>query len=94
MDENGQEIPLAEVNQSNVFGELPIHIAAWKGRPEDIQWLLNNGADVNERGEFGMRPLHYAYMGGRNENIAVLINAGADTNARCDRGALPCRSSP
>jgi ankyrin repeat protein len=89
VDEDGYDIPLTDINQLNVFGESPIHIAAWKGSADDVLWLLKNGADINQRGEFSMTPLHYAYMGGKQENIEVLINAGADQNLRCDRGLLP-----
>jgi len=94
MDEDGGDIPLTDVNQVNVFGESPIHIAAWKGSLEDIQWLLNNGADINQRGEFEMTPLHYAYMGGKRENIEILLKAGADPNLRCDQGMLPSDGRP
>jgi ankyrin repeat protein len=93
-DDNGLDIPLSDVNQVNVFGESPIHIAAWKGDAEDIQWLLNNGADANQRGEFGMTPLHYAYMGGNRENVDILLKGGADPNLRCDYGLLPHEGRP
>jgi uncharacterized protein len=89
VDDDGLDIPLTDVNQTNVLGECPIHIASWKGDPEDIRWLLDNGADINQRGDFGMTPLHYAYMGGKEKNIQTLLNAGADPQARCDRGLLP-----
>ena len=90
-DDNGLDIPLTRVDQSNVLGEYPIHIAAWKGAAEDIKWLLENGADINQKGDYGMTPLHYAYMSGKRENIEILIAAGADQNIRCDRGLLPAQ---
>ena len=92
MDEDGHEIPLTDVNQMNVLGEYPIHIAAWKGDPADVAWLLENGADVSQRGDFFMTPLHYAYRGGKNETIEMLLEYGADESARCDRGLLPKES--
>lgn len=94
VDEDGIDIPLTDVNQLNVLGESPIHIAAWKGAPEDIQWLLDNGADINQRGDFGMTPLHYAYMGGNIENIEVLLQAGADQTIRCEYGLLAHERRP
>jgi hypothetical protein len=93
-DENGRDIPLTAVNQINVFGEAPIHIAAWKGQPRDLKWLLENGADVNQKGEFGMTPIHYAYMGGKAENVQALLNAGADPSIRCEAGLLPHEGRP
>lgn len=94
IDERGREIPLTDVNQVNVFGESPIHIAAWKGRAEDVRWLLENGAHVNQKGEFGMTPLHYAYMGGKKQNIEFLLHSGADQNSRCESGLLPHEGCP
>lgn len=88
MDEEGHDIPLTSVQQKNALDESPIHIAAWKGTPEDIEWLVTHGANINERGEFGMSPLHYAYMSGKAENIRAVLSAGADTSLRCDRGLL------
>jgi ankyrin repeat protein len=88
-DDDCLDIPLREVNQKNILGEQPIHIAAWKGSVEDVAWLLANGADVNSIGDLGMTPLHYAYMGNRPENVEVLMAAGADPELRCDRGLLP-----
>jgi ankyrin repeat protein len=94
LDEDALDIPLTEVNQLNVFGEAPIHIAAWKGTAKDLKWLLENGADINQRGEYEMTPLHYAYMGGNRENIDFLINAGADQTLRCDFGLLASDGRP
>lgn len=89
VDESGHDVPLVSVNQRNVFGERPIHVAAWKGDPEDISWLLENGAEINQLGEFQMTPLHYAYMRGKLDNVEILIERGANRFARCDRGLLP-----
>jgi ankyrin repeat protein len=93
-DDDCLDIPLTEVSQINIFGESPIHIAAWKGTVEDILWLLNNGADINQRGEFGMSPLHYAYIGGNSENIQALLSAGANPSVKCDFGLRPNESRP
>lgn len=92
LDEDGCEIPLTDVNQMNVIGEYPIHIAAWKGDPEDVLWLLENGANINQLGDFSMTPLHYAYMAKNHRVIEVLISSGANRFARCDRGLLPHES--
>jgi uncharacterized protein len=87
-DDLGYDIPLTTVNQVNVLGEAPIHIAARYGSADDVLWLLENGANVNQRGDFDMTPLHYAYMGGNRETIECLLRQGADPNLRCDRGLV------
>jgi len=89
VDEQGRDIPLTTVDQENVVGERPIHIAAWKGDPEDIAWLLDNGAEINQTGDYEMTPLHYAYMGAKLDNVAILVERGSNRFARCDRGMLP-----
>lgn len=91
-DDDCIDIPLSEVNQINILGERPIHIAAWRGNAEDVQWLIENGADVNAIGDLGMTPLHYAYMGGNMLNVMTLLQAGADPNIRCDHGLLPAET--
>ena len=89
VDEDGRDVSLEGVNQNNALGESPIHIAAWKGDPSDIQWLFDQGAQLNERGDFDMTPLHYAYMGAKEDNIKLLLKLGADPSTRCDRGFMP-----
>src|ERR1700755_1332908 len=84
VDENGHDIPLTDGNQLNVFGDTPLHIAAQQLGPEDLRWLIEQGAGVNKKGEYGLTPLHHAYMGGKTENIDLLISFGADQTARCE----------
>ncbi|QIL80983.1 hypothetical protein G7047_14575 [Diaphorobacter sp. HDW4A] len=88
-DDNGLDIPLTEITQKNVFGEMPIHIAAWKGTPEDITSLISGGANIEEIGEYGMTPLHYAYMGKKTANVELLIELGANRLAKCEMGLMP-----
>jgi ankyrin repeat protein len=89
MDDDLLDIPLTRLDQLNVFGEGPIHLAAWKGTEQDIACLVRHGADVNQPGEFGMAPLHYARMGGKRENIQALLDLGAYQEQRSDLGVRP-----
>jgi ankyrin repeat protein len=91
-DDNCIDIPLTTVNQLNMLGESPIHIAAWRGSAEDVEWLIKNGANVNALGDLGMTPLHYAYMARKPETIKVLLEAGANPSLRCERGLLPAET--
>jgi hypothetical protein len=54
------ELVLEHVNQPGNFGNLPIHVAAVRGLPEELDALIAGGADVNAAGELGNRPLHEA----------------------------------
>jgi ankyrin repeat protein len=60
------ELVLEHVNQPGNFGNLPIHVAAVRGLPEELDALIAGGADVNAAGELGNRPLHEA-IGQRNK---------------------------
>ena len=89
MDETANYTPLTHVQQLNAFGEAPIHIAAWKCGPSDVEWLLQNGANLEQQGAHQMTPLHYAYLGEKAENVQVLLSAGANPGARTEMGLLP-----
>jgi ankyrin repeat protein len=89
MDELANYTPLTHIHQLNAFGEAPIHIAAWKCGPGDLEWLLQNGAELEQQGAHQMTPLHYAYLGEKAENVRFLLSAGANPRARTEMGLLP-----
>lgn len=82
-------IDLSDVNQVGVFGEMPIHIAANRGRTDEIGALLEGGADVNASGELGNTPLHEAVMQNRIEAARLLLERGADPNRKNEFGGSP-----
>jgi len=43
-------IELSDVNQAGIFGDAPIHVAAIRGRTDEITALLDGGADANASG--------------------------------------------
>ena len=55
----------------------PLHIAAFKDKPEVAEVLLNNGADPNARDKFGMSALHVAAMRGNMVLVRRLVELGA-----------------
>ncbi len=58
--------------------------------PEQVQDLINHGADVNATLVNGMTPLHAAARFSEDPSvIAALINAGADVNAKHEDGRTP-----
>ncbi|OWJ68664.1 ankyrin repeat domain-containing protein [Inquilinus limosus] len=82
-------IDLSDVNQVGVFGEMPIHVAASRGRTDEIAALLEDGADVNASGELGNTPLHEAVMQNRFEATKLLLERGADPNRTNEFGGSP-----
>lgn len=56
---------------------------------EEMQSLIDKGADVNERHGFGLTPLHTATWAGKNDAVKMLIENGADVNAKDRAGHTP-----
>ena len=51
------------VHRKHHWGKTPLHVAAERGDPEIVAWLLDHGADVNVRAELGSTPLIDACQG-------------------------------
>lgn len=73
----------------------PLHWAAIEGDADDIQGLLEAGADVNATEDFfgGERALHWAAYTGRAAAVQVLLDAGAEIDARDDAGETAVREA-
>ncbi len=82
-------IELSDVNQAGVFGDRPIHVAARRGRTDEIAALLDGGADANASGELGNTPLHEAVMQNRIEAAKLLLTRGADPHRKNHFGGTP-----
>lgn len=54
----------------------PLHIAAWNGRKEIVEFLLANGADVNAKGGEGETPLGMAVACGKIDVAKILHQHG------------------
>ncbi len=64
-----------EINAASVFREAPIHLAARRGRPEVVAYLLEKGADPNAQArDMDVAVLNYASTGPVAE---LLISKGA-----------------
>lgn len=76
----------------NPDGWTPLHLAAFYGRAEMVEWLLEHAAEVHAVSDNAManHPLHAALAGERDPAVvAHLITAGADVNARAAGGVTP-----
>jgi len=68
----------ADINKAGPNGQMPLHIAAEKGRPIITELLLKRGADINGRDSKAKTPLHTAVMSGRTQVAEFLIKRGAE----------------
>ena len=60
--------------------QTPLHLAARKGQKENVELLLNRGADVDSIDVDKETPLHYACDAGHSEIAGLLIQKGALLN--------------
>lgn len=65
------------MNARDERGWSVLHVTAAWGAPENIQTLIDAGADVNARDKNRWTPLHNVAQWGTPEIIQVLIDAGA-----------------
>jgi ankyrin repeat protein len=63
--------------------------ATTQGRFEEVEQLLNQGADPNVKGDLDERPLHLAARRGNEALVRRLITAGARVDARTKDGFTP-----
>ena len=76
-------------------GWTPLHLAAFFGKKETAQTLLNRGAQVNARSTNSMRntPLHAAAAGRHSAIARLLIDHGAAVSARQEGGWTPLHAA-
>ncbi|MDR0440721.1 MAG: ankyrin repeat domain-containing protein [Candidatus Accumulibacter sp.] len=74
----------ARINMRNRNGETALSIAAYLGRAQYVQRLVEAGAEVNF---FGWSPLAYAAYNGHAEIVDYLIKRGAEIDAKTENGS-------
>ncbi|KAL6856814.1 ankyrin repeat-containing domain protein [Trichoderma novae-zelandiae] len=76
---NGHE---AEITERDSLVNTPLHFAAYLGRPNIVEELLNRGAVIDDAAEIHEQtPLHMAAFGGHIQVMKKLLLRGADPNA-------------
>lgn len=78
------------VNFINHYGFTPVICCCWKGRPEILQFFLDQKADAELVDRSGWTPLIYAAVHNTYECAAMLVQYGVvlDTVDYHDRGAI------
>lgn len=79
------------INTHAYDGWTPLHLGAFFGRREVVEWLLDRGAAVDAESRNSLRntPLHAALAGGHDDVAMLLIDRGALTDARDAGGHTP-----
>lgn len=76
----------ARLNTRNRNGETAVSIAAFLGRSQYVQRLVEAGAEINY---FGWTPLAYAAYNGHTDIVEYLIQHGAEVNGKTGNGSTP-----
>jgi len=61
--------------------DIKLMDAASKGRLEETEWLLDQGARLDSTNNIGATPLHVAVLNERPEIVKLLLERGAPVNA-------------
>ncbi len=77
----------ADASHADINGYTPLFTAAFEGKTEFLELLLENGADVNPTNE--LNPLIRAVASGRSGCVRLLLEAGADVNCSGHNGQSP-----
>lgn len=76
-----------DVNYVDPKGRTPLMMAAYRGRPKVVRYLLKQEANVNPHGEQGSPPLVAAVGGAAElEIIRMLLDHGADPTLTSPEG--------
>jgi ankyrin repeat protein len=70
-------------------GDTPLHLAAFSGNAEDVEFMVRSVNPVDVRGGIGNTPLHLAILAGHADVAAVLLRNGAQLDAKNDYGDTP-----
>jgi len=74
------------VNQPGAMNDTMLHFAAESGAIEDIEVLVDSGAEVNAIGDIGNTPLHGAALTGKVAATKRLLELGADRTLKNELG--------
>jgi ankyrin repeat protein len=64
------------------FMSRHVHDACIEGRTQDVEQLIDEGADPNEPDQRGHTPLWLAYMAGHLDTVFTLLELDVDINRR------------
>lgn len=77
------DISKSIINQQDVTGDTPLHVALKNNNYDTVNMLLNfPNIDINAQNQQGNTPLHLAIMKNNNNAIEILLSKKADINVK------------
>lgn len=77
------------INQTDDFGNTPLHIAIMSRDKEYIRALVRYGADPNIKSNIELTPLHLAAFLNDSETTRALLDKGAEVDIKGNSGFTP-----
>ncbi|XP_052211490.1 uncharacterized protein LOC127814196 [Diospyros lotus] len=77
--------PLA-INSRDKHSRTPLHLAAWSGQAEVVNYLCKNKADVGAAAMDDMGTIHFAAQKGHLEVVRILLSSGVSIKASNRKG--------
>ncbi|XP_059305239.1 uncharacterized protein LOC132056865 [Lycium ferocissimum] len=78
--------PLA-VNSRDKHSRTPLHLAAWSGHAQIVEYLCKNKADVGAAAMDDMGAIHFAAQKGHLEVVRLLVSSGVSVKS-CNRKGM------
>ncbi|KAL6507495.1 hypothetical protein OROGR_023690 [Orobanche gracilis] len=77
---------LLAVNSRDRHSRTPLHLAAWSGHAEVVNYLCKNKADVGAAAMDDMGAIHFAAQKGHLEVIKILVTSGVSVKSSNRKG--------
>ncbi|KAL6176121.1 hypothetical protein ACLB2K_052757 [Fragaria x ananassa] len=78
-----------KVNGRDKHSRTPLHLAAWAGQTEVVNFLCKNKADVGAAAMDDMKAIHFAAQKGHVEVVRALLSSGALVKSSTRKGLTP-----
>lgn len=82
-------VPGMNINESDVFGNTPLHWAVLRKDLQEVRKLLEQGADPDIKNRKNYSVLHYAIMQKNFDLVQILLDGGADSNLKDESDSTP-----
>lgn len=76
----------ADVDGKDIDGRTAMINAAWRGRSDIVQILLDHGADIEIADDRARTPTIWGAINGQEKVVDALLDAGSDTNRTDEEG--------
>lgn len=77
------------MNAATLYGDTPLHYAAFLGYAECAKILIKSGASLEAKGQNMSTPLHFAAREGQFEVVKLLVESGASLDCKDDDKDTP-----